>query len=199
MVVEGDALDLDWHALAGGRVSRHRQHPLQHHLAPARQGAAPAAARAHRVSGTEGGGRSGHARAGTPDVRRAEHRGSGRRASGTAVHRAGGRVPAAAQGGLGGAAADAAGRAADRAGGAGKLPRGWSWACSASGASRCCAALRELTGWDAGEGERSCSQRAAIPRRFAPEVLRARGVRRACIARSLTGGGARGSFVKHFT
>ena len=102
--------ELDWHALAGpGPVRIVRQHSLQHHLAPARAGAAAAAAPVDRLPGAEGGGRAGRGRSGRPRIRGAERRHPGRGPGGAAVHRAGRRLPPAAQGGLRRAPAHAAG------------------------------------------------------------------------------------------
>ena len=80
---------------------------------------------------------------------RCAHRGgAGRGAARAALHRFGRRVPAATQGGFGGAPADSAVTAAGERRAPDRSSGGWWWGCSASGGSSCQRGLRELTGWD---------------------------------------------------
>ena len=109
-IVEGDALDVDWHGAGRAAVSRRRQHPLQHHVAAAstRRSMPPRAGRIVFLVQKEVADRVDGRRPGTPTYGALS---VGRPVGGpgrAALHRAGRRIPSAAQGGLGGAAPDPA-------------------------------------------------------------------------------------------
>ena len=170
-IVEGDALELDWHGWSRGAVSRRRQHPLQHHLAAAstRRSTRRRPLRivflvqkevADRVTAEPGEPGYGALSVGVQAVARAERLFT---------------VPPGAfqprpQGGLGGAAADAARGAAGRPSGAGRASGG-SWSgCSASVGSRCCAAFASSpAGRRRGRPRRSSA--GGDPADVRPEVL----------------------------
>ena len=197
-IVEGDALELDWHALAGprflvaGNIPYNITSPLIDKALDA------AATGAHRLPGAEGGGGPGDApTAGEPaygalsvgvqSVARAERLFTvpagafhPRPKVDSAVLRL---TPLA----------EPLVEPAEQA----ELPpaRGRAVRLPSEAAAR---GLRELTGWDAGAGRASARPRRRSPRRPGPRCCRPRRSPRCC-ARSLTGGGRHGSFVKCFT
>ena len=178
-IVEGDALEVDWHALAGprflvaGNIPYNITSPLidkaLSRRGPPRIVFLVQKEVADRVT----------RRAGEPSLRRAQRGRPGGGAGGAAVHRAGRRVPPAAQGGFGGAPADAARRrrwSADRRRAA---SGGWWSGCSASGGSSCCAGSASSPAGTRTRWWRAARGRRASSRTVRPGGADAGGVRRA--------------------
>ncbi len=82
-----------------------------------------------------------------------------------------GRIPSAAQGGLGGPPADAARGAAGIGGGAAPRSGGWWSGLFGFRRKQVLRGLRELTGWEAAQGRGACWRRSGVAPVLRPEVL----------------------------